>query len=74
MTDKYFYWLSSQAARDATLWKLALLALGLVAAWELLRYVPPGVARWLRPLYLAGGLALYLGGIALVYLKTGGHS
>lgn len=72
MTEKYFYWLSQQAARDDTLWTLALLALSLVAAWELLRFAPPRLAAGLRPLYLAGGAVLFLAGLLIPYLATGG--
>lgn len=72
MTEKYTYYVFQQAQRDQTLWTLALLALCLVAAWELLAFAPPHLARWLRPLYLAGGAVLYLAGLIIPYIATGG--
>jgi len=74
MTIKYFYWLGQQQARDDTLWRLALIAIGLVAAWDLLRYVSPAWAARLRPLYLIGGILLFVAGMLIPFISTGGAS
>jgi hypothetical protein len=67
MTPKFYAWLAHLANRDATLAKLALFAVGLVVAWELLRFMPP---RWhvhLRALYMVGFLLIMFGTAALIY-------
>jgi|GEM_PF-3563737 len=72
MTPRYFYWLAMQAERDAALSRLALIALGLVIAWEFLYLAPPALSKFLRPIYLFGGAILYLSGIGIVYVNRGG--
>jgi hypothetical protein len=72
VTEKYYYWLARQAERDAMLWKLALIALALVLAWELLQLAPPRIAVMLRPLYLVGGVLLFAAGLIIPYISTGG--
>lgn len=74
MTDKYARWLAMIAARDHTLALLAIIAIGLVAAWELLRVMPPFFAVRLRPLYLIGGLAVLWGSAIAVYIITRGQT
>lgn len=73
MTEKYYYWLTKQAERDAMLLQLALIAIALVAAWELLRLAPPGWAARLRPIYMVGGAILFLAGLIIPYISTGGQ-
>jgi len=67
MTPKWLAWLEWLARRDATLAKLSLIAIGLVIAWELLRFVPPSLAARLRPLYMLGVLVILFGTAALIY-------
>jgi hypothetical protein len=67
MTPKFYAWLAHLANRDATLAKLALFAIGLVVAWELLRFMPPTWAARLRPLYMIGALVIFFGTAALIY-------
>jgi len=67
MTPRWFTWLEWIESRDATLAKLGLIAIGLVIAWELLRFVPPTWAARLRPLYMLGVLVILFGTAALIY-------
>ena len=67
MTPKFHAWLAHLANRDATLAKLALFAIGLVVAWELLRFVAPTWSARLRPLYMIGVLVIFFGTAALIY-------
>jgi len=67
MTPRWFAWLEWIESRDATLAKLGLIAIGLVIAWELLRFVPPTWAARLRPLYMLGVLVIFFGTAALIY-------
>jgi len=67
MTPKFYAWLAHLANRDATLGKLALFSIGLVVAWELLRFVPPTWAMRLRPAYMIGVLVIFFGTAALIY-------
>jgi len=59
-TAKHAAWQLALAQRDLTLTQLANIAAALVLAWVLLDYLPPREARWLRRLYLLGGLPLFL--------------
>jgi hypothetical protein len=76
MTWRYSYWLAIEASRNATLWNLALMAIALVMAWEMLYLLPPSKTKTviiLRQLYLVGGLLLFFGGLIISYFVTGGQ-
>jgi len=67
MTPRWFAWLEWVEGRDATLFKLALFAIGIVIAWELLRFLPPMLSARLRPLYMLGALVILFGTAVLIY-------
>jgi len=72
MTDKYDLWIAHLARRDELLFKLALVSMGAVLAWELLRFMPPAWAARLRPLYMLGCLMVLAGTVAVIFIGSGG--
>ena len=71
MTDKYDLWIAHLARRDELLFRLALVAMGAVLAWELLRFVPPAWAARLRPLYMLGGMLILAGTVVVIFIGSG---
>ncbi len=60
MNPHYLAWLEALANRDQTLVMLAGLAVALVAAWVWLVIIPVRIRRFLEPIYMVGGLMLYI--------------
>ena len=71
MTDKYDLWIAHLARRDELLFRLALVAMGAVLAWELLRFVPPAWAARRRPLYMLGGMLILAGTVVVIFIGSG---
>jgi len=71
MTDKYDLWIAHLARRDELLFRLALVAMGAMLAWELLRFVPPTWAARLRPLYMLGGMLILAGTVVVIFIGSG---
>jgi ABC-type Fe3+ transport system permease subunit len=72
MTERYTAWLASNSQVYSTLTTLGAIAMALVLAWELTRYIPGRLGKWLRRVYAPGGLALYVATIIISYYSTGG--
>lgn len=68
MTDKYTAYLHMLETRDTAIVSLALLALGVILAWEALRWLPPDWVPRLRPAYLIGGGLLYTITLIVLFL------
>ena len=68
MTPQYYAWLTFIAERDQMLVNLALIGIGCVVAWELLRFLPPALAERLRQFYLVGWLIAFVISIAAFYV------
>ncbi len=67
MTPKFYAWIAYLDNRDATLAKLGLFAIGLIVAWELLRFMPLSWAARLRVVYMIGVLVILFWTAALIY-------
>lgn len=70
MNEKYEAYLSVMQQRDTAMVSLAIMALAIIAAWELVPFVVPGerARRTLRKLFLIGGPLLYAA--TLIVLST----
>jgi hypothetical protein len=74
MTDKWFAFQALNALSDASIYRVAFVGIGMVIAWYQLHFAPKRLARWLRIIYLIGGLVLFVGAIVasvVVYLQEG---
>lgn len=72
MTERYEAWLGALALRDQTYAGLALVAVLIVLAWELSRYIHPAwLAVWVRRVYLVAGPLLFAVGVLASYLGLG---
>jgi hypothetical protein len=68
MTERYDAWIAAIALRDQTYADLAMVALMIVLAWELSRYLYPAwLSVWVRRIYLVAGPLLFAAGLLASY-------
>lgn len=71
MTEKYLAYIQMLAIRDNALSTLAMMALGVVMAWEVVVTLPAPWPARLRSFYLAAGMGAYLLILIALYFFQG---
>jgi hypothetical protein len=60
MSTYYTIWINQLATRDAAVERMAIMAVAVVLAWVLAESQYRAGWKWMRPVYVAGGLVMYL--------------
>ena len=70
MSSYMVLWNQAMATRDADVVKLSVMALAIVVTWSLVDLAPVRIQKWLRRVYIGGGLILYAVTVILAFLAV----